>query len=73
MGSQPAPTYINIESPPSFRPKRHWCDITGLPATYTDPKTKLRYANKEVYGVLQNLGPGIADKYLELRGANVRC
>lgn len=47
---QPAPTYANIEAAPSFHPahSRHWCDITGLPASYVDPKTKLRYANKEI-------------------------
>ncbi|KAF8473471.1 YL1 nuclear protein C-terminal domain-containing protein [Kalaharituber pfeilii] len=65
-------TYTNIESAPSFHPARaHWCDITGLPARYTDPKTKLRYADMEVYKAIQNLPPGSADGYLELRGANV--
>ncbi|CAZ86569.1 unnamed protein product [Tuber melanosporum] len=66
-------TYANIESAPSLHPahSKKWCDITGLPAKYTDPKTKLRYADKEVYTVIRMLPPGSAEKYLELRGANV--
>lgn len=65
-------TYTNIESAPSFHPARaHWCDITGLPGKYIDPKTKLRYTDMEVYKAITNLPPGSADGYLELRGANV--
>lgn len=66
-------TYANIESAPSLHPAhcKRWCDITGLPANYTDPKTKLRYTNQEVYAAIRQLPPGAADKYLELRGANV--
>ncbi|KAI5794379.1 YL1 nuclear protein C-terminal domain-containing protein [Peziza echinospora] len=65
-------TFTNIESAPSLHPARaHWCDITGLPARYTDPKTKLRYADKEVYKAIGNLPPGNAEGYLELRGANI--
>ncbi|KAK6341678.1 chromatin-remodeling complex subunit ies6 [Orbilia brochopaga] len=69
--SQPAPTYGNIDAAPSLQPQGHWCDLTGLPAAYTDPKTKLRYANKEVYGVIRNMGQGVPDQYLAVRGANV--
>lgn len=65
-------TYTNIESAPSFHPARaHWCDITGQPGKYIDPKTKLRYADMEIYKAITNLPPGSADGYLELRGANV--
>lgn len=65
-------TYTNIESAPSFHPARaHWCDITGLPSRYMDPKTKLRYTGMEIYKAIQTLPPGSADGYLELRGANV--
>jgi len=65
------PTYQNIESAPSLRRGNKWCDVTGLPARYTDPKTKLRFRNGEVFKVLRNLGAGGAEKYLEVRGANV--
>ena len=66
-------TYTNIESAPSLHPgeKKHYCDITGLPASYTDPKTRLRYCNKEIFDVVRGLPQGVAEKYLEARGAHV--
>ena len=69
----PVATYTNIESAPSLHPahQKPYCDITGLPAHYTDPKTRLRYHNKEVFGVVRSLPQGIAEKYLEARGAHV--
>ncbi|KAF3097026.1 hypothetical protein TWF102_006467 [Orbilia oligospora] len=68
-----APTYGNIDAAPSLHPANsgHWCDITGLPASYVDPKTKLRYANKEVYAVIRGLGQGVSDQFLAVRGANI--
>jgi len=72
-GVGPAVTYTNIESAPSLHPggKRHYCDVTGLPAKYTDPKSRLRYHNKEIFGYIRTLPPGVAEKYLEARGAHV--
>lgn len=70
-GPGPAVTYTNIESAPSLQTKKHYCDITGLPAKYTDPKTKLRYHNLEVFGVVRALPQGVPDQYLAARGANV--
>ncbi|KAK2769616.1 hypothetical protein FQN53_005975 [Emmonsiellopsis sp. PD_33] len=69
----PAVTYTNIESAPSLHPssQRRYCDITGLPAPYTDPKTRLRYHDREVFGVVRSLGQGVAESYLETRGAHV--
>lgn len=69
----PAVTYTNIESAPSLNPgnRRHYCDVTGLPASYTDPKTRLRYHNREVFGVVRGLGQGVAEQYLATRGAHV--
>lgn len=71
--SGPAVTYTNIESAPSLHPshQKHYCDLTGLPAPYTDPKTRLRYHDKEVFGVVRTLGQGVAESYLEVRGAHV--
>lgn len=66
----PTATYTNIESAPSLAHNRHYCDITGLPAPYTDPKTRLRYHDKEIFGVIRNLGQGVAEQYLEARGAH---
>lgn len=69
----PAITYTNIESAPSLNPanQKRYCDITGLPAPYTDPKTRLRYHNREIFAVIRTLGQGAAESYLEARGAHV--
>ncbi|KAL8828650.1 MAG: hypothetical protein Q9191_002465 [Dirinaria sp. TL-2023a] len=73
ISAGPIATYTNIESAPSLHPahQKHYCDITGLPAPYTDPKTRLRYHDKEVFGVVRSLTQGAAEKYLEARGAHV--
>ena len=73
QSSGPVATYTNIESAPSLHPahQKHYCDITGLPAAYTDPKSRLRYHNKEVFDVVRHLPQGAAEKYLEARGAHV--
>ncbi|MCJ1382499.1 hypothetical protein MMC17_005612 [Xylographa soralifera] len=73
-GAGPVATYTNIESAPSLHPahQRPYCDITGLPtAGYTDPKTRLRYFDREVFEVVRGLPQGVAEKYLEARGAHV--
>ncbi|KAF5878911.1 putative chromatin-remodeling complex subunit ies6 protein [Botrytis fragariae] len=70
FSNAPTATYTNIESAPSLAHSKHYCDITGLPAPYTDPKTRLRYHNKEVFGVVRSLGQGVAEQYLEVRGAH---
>ncbi|OQE18707.1 hypothetical protein PENSTE_c017G02062 [Penicillium steckii] len=68
----PSVTYTNIESAPSLNPahQRHYCDLTGLPAPYTDPKTRLRYHDKEIFGVIRHLAQGVPESYLEARGAH---
>lgn len=45
----------SIEAPPSLLPQKHYCDITGLEAPYTDPGTGLRYHDKSVYDVIKSL------------------
>jgi INO80 complex subunit C len=70
VGGGPGATYMNIESAPTLAHPKHYCDITGLPAPYTDPKTRLRYHDKEVFGVVRTLGQGVAEQYLEARGAH---
>ena len=73
LPSGPMATYTNIESAPSLHPahQKHYCDITGLPAPYTDPKSRLRYHNREVFEIVRGLPQGVAEKYLEARGAHV--
>jgi len=70
MGFGPSVTYTSIAAAPSLRPKKKYCDITGLPARYTDPKTGLNYYNAEVYTVIRTLGTTQVHEYLAARGAN---
>lgn len=66
----PSATYTNIESAPSLAHTKRYCDITGLPAPYLDPKSRLRYHDKEVFGFIRSLPQGVPDQYLEARGAH---
>ncbi|KAL3279930.1 hypothetical protein HHI36_017436 [Cryptolaemus montrouzieri] len=62
--------YSSINAPPSFRPPEKFSDLSGLPAPYTDPATRLRYANKEEYSTILGLPMDITAGYLALRGAS---
>merc|ERR1739848_398313 len=42
-------TYESIAAAPSALPAKKYCDITGLPAPYRDPRTGLRFYDKEVF------------------------
>ncbi|KAH6688007.1 hypothetical protein F5X68DRAFT_168967 [Plectosphaerella plurivora] len=72
LGSANAPgaTYTNIESAPSLAHRKHYCDVTGLPAPYLDPKTRMRYHDREVFALIRTLPQGVPDQYLEARGAH---
>ena len=70
VGFGPSVTYTSIAAAPSLKPKKKYCDITGLPAKYKDPKTGLYYFNAEVYAVVKGLGTGQVQEYLATRGAN---
>ncbi|KAI1107476.1 hypothetical protein F4804DRAFT_339855 [Jackrogersella minutella] len=70
VSAAPSATYTNIESAPSLAHTRRYCDVTGLPAPYLDPKSRLRYHNKEVFAFLRSLPQGVAEQYLEARGAH---
>ncbi|KAJ3048624.1 chromatin-remodeling complex subunit ies6 [Rhizophlyctis rosea] len=61
----------NIEAPPSVTPQKKYCDITGLEAPYTDPKTGLRYHNADIYQFIKTLNQSAVQQYLALRNANV--
>ncbi|KAL7082814.1 hypothetical protein ACP275_14G125400 [Erythranthe tilingii] len=65
------PNYVNIETPPSMRPCKRICDVTGYEAPYFDPRTKLRYANTEVFKVIRSLPNDYVQRYLALRNAAV--
>lgn len=66
------PTYMNIDAPPSMYPAKKYCDVTGLPAPYMDPITKLRYASKEAFRIARNLQDHKVEDFLALRHAQVR-
>ncbi|TKA32052.1 hypothetical protein B0A50_01298 [Salinomyces thailandicus] len=70
LAAGPSVTYTSIAAAPSLKPKKKYCDITGLPAKYTDPKTGLFYFNAEVYKVVKGLSTGQVQEYLAARGAN---
>ncbi|KAL1506769.1 hypothetical protein ABEB36_006072 [Hypothenemus hampei] len=61
--------YSNINAPPSFKPPEKFSDLSGLVAPYTDPQSRLRYANKEEYTTIIDLPMDITAGYLALRGA----
>ncbi|XP_018321269.1 INO80 complex subunit C [Agrilus planipennis] len=61
--------YSSINAPPSFRPPEKFSDLSGLPAPYTDPQTRLRFANKDEYAMIIGLPMDITAGYLALRGA----
>lgn len=63
------PTHQNITAPPSTKPIKHFSDLSGLPALYKDPKTKLYYSNKEEYQAILHLSPDIIMGFLALRKA----
>jgi INO80 complex subunit C len=65
-------TYTNIESAPSLHPssQRRYCDVTGLSAPYTDPKSRLRYHNVEVFALIRQMGQSSSEQYLAARGAH---
>ncbi|ODO09784.1 hypothetical protein I350_02001 [Cryptococcus amylolentus CBS 6273] len=62
-------TYHTPTAPPSLLPAKKYCDITGLHANYTDPRTKLRYRGLDVWHAVRGLGPGGDQAYLSLRNA----
>uniref|UniRef100_W5MDB0 INO80 complex subunit C n=1 Tax=Lepisosteus oculatus TaxID=7918 RepID=W5MDB0_LEPOC len=63
------PNYCNIDAPPSFKPARKYSDISGLPANYTDPQTKLRFSSTEEFSYLRMLPTDVVTGYLALRKA----
>ncbi|XP_035664475.1 INO80 complex subunit C-like [Branchiostoma floridae] len=64
------PTYSSLDGPPSFKPAKKYSDLSGLPASYTDPHTKIRYANTDEFSRIRMLPSDIVTGYLALRRAN---
>lgn len=64
-------TYFSVNAPPSLKPIRTYCDITGLPTCYKSPHNQIRYYDKETYEIVKAMPAGVDQQYLSLRGANV--
>lgn len=63
------PNYYSIDAPPSLKPAKKYSDISGLPANYTDPQTKLRFTSSEEFSFLRLLPTDAVTGYLALRKA----
>ncbi|KAK3515690.1 hypothetical protein QTP70_028467 [Hemibagrus guttatus] len=63
------PNYYNIDAPPSLKPPKKYSDISGLPANYTDPQTKLRFTSTEEFSYIRLLPTDVVAGYLTLRKA----
>ncbi|XP_068792288.1 INO80 complex subunit C [Struthio camelus] len=63
------PSYFSIDAPPSFKPAKKYSDISGLPANYTDPQSKLRFSTTEEFAYIRMLPSDVVTGYLALRKA----
>ncbi|GFQ92784.1 INO80 complex subunit C [Trichonephila clavata] len=66
-----AVTYLTIDVPVSLKPPKKYSDISGLEAKYTDPMTKMRYANAAEFQLIRSLQPEAINSYLALRKATM--
>lgn len=64
-------TYESVGAAPSVFPPKKYCDITGLQANYTCPRTGVRYCTKEIYQMIRAMPEGCEQKYLAVRKAAV--
>ncbi|KAM8827208.1 INO80 complex subunit C [Synchiropus picturatus] len=63
------PSYHSIDAPPSLKPAKKYSDISGLPASYTDPQTKLRFTSTEEFSYIRLLPTDVVAGYLAVRKA----
>mmetsp|Transcript_3548 Transcript_3548/g.6720 ORF Transcript_3548/g.6720 Transcript_3548/m.6720 type:complete len:164 (-) Transcript_3548:45-536(-) len=66
------PTFSSIEAPPSILPRVKYCEITGFPAKYTDPRTKMHFCSPEAFRLARSLPDHAVQKFLALRQADLR-
>jgi INO80 complex subunit C len=59
---------VSIRSAPSSLPARKYCDVSGLPALYTDPRTRLHFHSTAEYKKIQAQSTEVIKIMLELRG-----
>ncbi|CAD8099929.1 unnamed protein product [Paramecium sonneborni] len=60
--------YLSIEAPPSLKPAKRYCDVTGFEAKYKDPVTQLYYCDAIVFNYIRNCPKATAEAYLNIRG-----
>lgn len=63
--------YNAIKAPLTLLPRNKYCDVTGLEAPHTDPKSTLRYHDASVYQLVKELAPPTVQAYLQVRNAAV--
>ncbi|XP_034272221.1 INO80 complex subunit C [Pantherophis guttatus] len=63
------PSYFSIDALTSFKPVKKYSDISGLPANYTDPQSKLRFSTTEEFAYIRMLPSDVILGYLTLRKA----
>mmetsp|Transcript_782 Transcript_782/g.2538 ORF Transcript_782/g.2538 Transcript_782/m.2538 type:complete len:142 (-) Transcript_782:2247-2672(-) len=66
------PTYASIEAPPSTIPAKKYCDLTGFSASYTDPRTRLRFCSPEAFRFIRSLPEHRVQEFLAIRQAETR-
>ena len=64
-------SYSSIDGGISVKKPKKYCDFTGFHSTYEDPKSHLRYFNKDFYPYVTTIPDSTRDDYLALRKANI--
>jgi hypothetical protein len=62
-------SYYSIESAPSIKPSKKYCDFTGLPSKYSDHKTGVQYHDADFFKLIQILSDSAKNEYLQIRNA----
>ena len=64
-------SYNSVDVGFSVKKPIKYCDFVGFHANYQDPKTSMRYFNREFYQIIKKMTDGQRDQYLQIRKANV--
>ena len=63
-------SYFSLLSRLDSKAIKKYCDITGLPAKYSCPKTGIRYCSSTLYPLIKSLSVDQVQHLLKLRNAN---
>jgi INO80 complex subunit C len=64
------PSYLSIQGPPTLKPTKKYCDLTGALAKYTHPRLHIRYSKYDHYAMIENMTRHSIQAYLDMRRAN---